>query len=58
MNVATPDVRVGDERQKDLEAAAAELNRRPRKTLGWDTPAERFAGLLMNDPNTRVATIC
>ncbi|MEV0937481.1 IS30 family transposase [Streptomyces phaeochromogenes] len=45
--------------REDLEAAAAELNSRPRKTLGWDTPAERFFGLLQNDPNTLcVATIC
>jgi hypothetical protein len=29
-----------------LEAAAAELNSRPRKTLGWETPAERLAKLL------------
>nr|WP_203218107.1 IS30 family transposase [Nocardia terpenica] len=29
-----------------LEAGAAELNSRPRKTLGWDTPAERLAKLL------------
>jgi IS30 family transposase len=29
-----------------LTAVAAELNGRPRKTLGWDTPAERLAKLL------------
>jgi len=31
---------------EDLAAVAAQLNRRPRKTLGWDTPAERLAKLL------------
>ncbi|MEU8630486.1 IS30 family transposase, partial [Streptomyces sp. NPDC048669] len=30
----------------DLNAVAAELNSRPRKTLGWETPAERLAKLL------------
>ena len=33
---------------EDLAAVAAQLNRRPRKTLGWDTPAERLATLLTN----------
>jgi IS30 family transposase len=28
------------------EDLAAQLNRRPRKTLGWDTPAERLTKLL------------
>ena len=31
---------------EDLSAAADELNARPRKTLDWDTPAERLAALL------------
>lgn len=31
---------------EDLAAVAAELNGRPRKTLGWETPAERLANLL------------
>lgn len=31
---------------KDLAAVAAELNGRPRKVLGWRTPAEAFAKLL------------
>ena len=30
----------------DLAAVAAQLNRRPRKTLNWDTPAERLTKLL------------
>jgi IS30 family transposase len=31
---------------EDLEHVAQQLNSRPRKTLGWDTPAERLRDLL------------
>ncbi|OBA75181.1 integrase [Mycobacterium sp. 1554424.7] len=33
---------------EDLEYVAQQLNGRPRKTLGWDTPAERLRDLLLN----------
>jgi IS30 family transposase len=32
--------------REQLDAVAAELNSRPRKTLGWDTPAKHLAELL------------
>jgi len=32
--------------EEDLEFVAMQLNRRPRKTLDYDTPAERMAQLL------------
>src|SRR5690606_16357471 len=37
-----------------LDKVAAELNNRPRKTLGWRTPAETLNALL-SDPTTHVA---
>jgi IS30 family transposase len=40
----------------DLAAVASTLNGRPRKTLGWKTPAETFDALLRPD-HTSVATI-
>ncbi|HYS38136.1 MAG TPA: IS30 family transposase, partial [Pseudonocardiaceae bacterium] len=30
----------------DLDKVAAEMNYRPRKTLGWDSPAEALEKLL------------
>jgi len=37
---------------EQLAAVAAELNDRPRKTLGWDTPAARLAASLAQDPHS------
>jgi transposase, IS30 family len=36
----------------DLDTVAAELNTRPRKTLGWTTPAQALAQVLSNPTST------
>ncbi len=38
--------------QADLDTVADSLNTRPRKTLGFDTPHERFTHLLTNLPSS------
>ena len=40
----------------ELDAVAVALNSRPRKTLGWRTPAEAFRDHLDSATRTRVAT--
>jgi IS30 family transposase len=40
----------------DLGAVAIALNSRPRKTLGWKTPAEALDELLRSSHQVRVAT--
>jgi IS30 family transposase len=42
---------------EEIEAVAATLNSRPRKTLGWKTPAEALDELLLSAQQDGVATI-
>ena len=42
--------------ERELDAVAATLNGRPRKTLGWKTPAEALDYLLSDAQPTGVAT--
>ena len=44
-------------RADDLDAVATALNRRPRKTLGWSTPAEALDQLLNSRQQGSVATV-
>ena len=41
---------------EELEAVAATLNGRPRKTLGWKAPAEALSELLASTPQAGVAS--
>jgi transposase, IS30 family len=41
---------------EQIVAVAATLNSRPRKTLGWKTPAEALDRLLLSVDKNRVAT--
>lgn len=47
---------IGRYPEKELDAVAATLNSRPRKTLEWKTPAEAFNELLSSAQRIRVAT--
>jgi IS30 family transposase len=36
--------------QNELDAVAVKLNTRPRKTLGYETPADRFGAIVASTP--------
>jgi IS30 family transposase len=42
---------------EEIEAVAATLNNRPRKTLGWKTPAEALNEQLLSLQQAGVASI-
>lgn len=47
---------LSDHTAEDLAAVALALNTRPRKTLGWRTPAESLDELLKSTQTAGVAT--
>lgn len=47
---------IGRYTERELDAVAATLNSRPRRTLGWKTPAEALSELLFSDRQASVAT--
>ena len=42
--------------ERELDAVAINLDARPRKTLGWETPVEAFNALLSEAQPTGVST--
>jgi len=36
--------------QEELDAVAVKLNARPRKTLAYETPADRFTAIVASTP--------
>ena len=48
-------VSMGGLSQADLDTIAARLNNRPRRVLGYDTPAERLTTILAGDPRPKVS---
>lgn len=48
---------IGRYSERELDAVAVTLNSRPRKTLGWRTPAEALNEILRARPASRAASI-